>query len=308
MSRYTARAVPRHSERPTTELESVAAIARGDARGRTASLTRLAGPHAGRLHRLDLQLTRVGRDPSVEITVDEGSVSWNHARVLVTDEGVILEDQGSTNGTFVNGEKVSRTRLQFGDQVRFGLNCLMRFALVGEAEERLAKQLYERSRSDELTGAFNRHYLFERLEQELSFSRRQGTTISLILLDLDHFKQVNDRFGHVAGDEVLRVVASRVKSSIRQEDVFGRYGGEEFALIARNDREGAKYLAERLMVRIAVPVPWEGHLIEVTASAGVAVLRGYREATSEALLAAADQQLYRAKSAGRNRVAVAELP
>jgi two-component system cell cycle response regulator len=156
---------------------------------------------------------------------------------------------------------------------------------------------------DALTGLANRRNLEEALRAELARSARYGDPLAVVLADLDNFKAVNDRYGHAAGDEVLKEFAAALRETVRESDHAGRWGGEEFALILTNtDSDGGARLAERARAAIearAVELP-NGELLRVTASFGVAAFPGEREA--DRLLAAADAALYAAKGAGKNRV------
>ena len=167
-----------------------------------------------------------------------------------------------------------------------------------------ARQLYESSMRDPLTDLYNRRFFDQRLREEFAFATRHQAPLSVILLDLDHFKQVNDTWGHPAGDEVLRQVAGLIKRCVRKEDVASRFGGEEFAVVVRTEsHEGARAVAERMRKRIEdTSIHHEGELILVTTSAGVATAAPpHMYESPSALLAAADQALYRAKAGGRNR-------
>ncbi len=166
--------------------------------------------------------------------------------------------------------------------------------------------------TDVLTGWHNRRYLQVRLVEELARARRDGGTLTCLMLDLDHFKSINDTWGHAAGDDVLRELAQRIEGQVRASDVAARYGGEEFViLLPRTDKRDAARLAER--VRQAVreaPVPFgEDGEVDVTASIGIASVTPRPDDADlknlgESLLARADVALYRAKSAGRDRVVV----
>ena len=140
---------------------------------------------------------------------------------------------GSTNGIYVNGERKQQAKLQPGDQVQVGPNVTLRFSMIDVAEEALARQLFDSSTRDALTHAFNRKYLMGRLVSEVAYAERHKSRLGLLLFDLDHFKQVNDEHGHIAGDAVLQGVAGFVTRLIRTEDVFARYGGEEFVVLVR---------------------------------------------------------------------------
>jgi len=225
--------------------------------------------------------------------------------VRAMDGKFYVEDLGSTNGTFVGGRRVERAELRAGDRVQIGPNVVVRFAILDEAGEQLAHQLYEASTKDALTKVYNRKYLVERLAAEVAYAHRHKTPLSLVLFDLDHFKKVNDTHGHLAGDVVLRVVAAQVQRTIRTEDVLARYGGEEFVILVRGILHPAvTHFGER--VRRAVErlsIPWEQLQIKATISVGVASLSECDDkATGDTLLHKSDERLYLAKSGGRNRV------
>jgi diguanylate cyclase (GGDEF)-like protein len=158
---------------------------------------------------------------------------------------------------------------------------------------------------DALTRAHNRRYLVDRLASETAYARRHATKLSLILFDIDHFKLVNDTYGHVAGDEVLREVAALVSRLIRTEDVFARLGGEEFVVLARGiGHASAGQFAERIRLAVErLEVASEDAVVRVTISLGYAALDelGDGQRTGEGLLRLADARLYGAKRAGRNR-------
>lgn len=163
--------------------------------------------------------------------------------------------------------------------------------------------LEEMSVRDGLTGIYNRHYLEKTLETEFDRVRRYGGVLSLLLLDVDFFKKVNDTYGHQAGDAVLKDIAARMQTIPRNSDTVGRYGGEEFTLLLPNTSlEGACTLAERLRKIIAdQPVKYRDLKVDVTVSIGVTQIRDETE-NYERLLNEADQALYKAKETGRNRV------
>ncbi len=165
------------------------------------------------------------------------------------------------------------------------------------------KKLEMVSRIDGLTQLFNRSHWQSRLSEEFSRAARYQTPLSLIMFDLDHFKKVNDTYGHLGGDAVLCNVARVVRSSLRENDIAGRYGGEEFGIILPNTPEaGAMIVAERIRASIeASPIPFEEREIKATSSLGVAEYRP-GVADCEELIAQADAALYRAKEGGRNRV------
>ena len=183
---------------------------------------------------------------------------------------------------------------------------------VGSAIEnaRLFGEVQRLARIDELTGLLNRRHFFERAEQELARAKRYKRPLSAILLDVDHFKRVNDNHGHAVGDEVLRVVARRCRETVRSVDILGRYGGEEFVILVPDTSEAGtgEVLAERLRACIAQePIASSGEAIAVTISLGVAGLRPDTDDLAK-LLDRADTALYAAKEAGRNCVKLATPP
>ena len=182
---------------------------------------------------------------------------------------------------------------------------ILRFSLVDEAEESLARQLYETSTRDALTRVYNRRYFLERFTSELAFAQRHGTRLSVVLFDMDRFKSINDTYGHMAGDDVLRSVSTCVGKLIRAEDVFARYGGEEFVLLVRGiSHDNVDLLAERVRAAVErLTVAVAGKDLGVTISSGVASLSEFpADIACETLIALADERLYRAKQQGRNRV------
>ena len=175
-----------------------------------------------------------------------------------------------------------------------------------EANDKLRELVFR----DSLTGLFNHRYFQELMEQELSRSQRYQRPLSLIMFDIDHFKKVNDTFGHPRGDLVLKAVSSVVKARTRDSDILARYGGEEFALVLpETDLNGAVVLAERCRKSVEqMEVQTEGQTIKATISVGVTTFppdsAGFGKAK---VIDAADQALYNSKHTGRNRISVLKL-
>lgn len=260
------------------------------------------GDGAGRMVPVEDEIT-IGRSREASLSITGEGVSRLHARLVRDGDETLIEDLGSTNGTRVNGVEVEAlTVLEDGDQIQVGVNLILKFSLQDEAQARFQQELYEAALRDPLTKAYNRRALFERLETDLSHAVRHDTPLALLMFDLDHFKQVNDTYGHLVGDHVLREFADLVSSTVRREDLFARYGGEEFAMACRStDVQHATELAERIRAAVeARAFVFEGQRISVTVSVGVACT--WKEATVEALIERSDQMLYRAKNEGRNRV------
>ena len=269
-----------------------------------STLTVLNGVDAGRTFTVATSIV-IGRDPSSDLCLDDDAVSRQHARVTRGEGGsFILEDLGSTNGTFVGAVAIKRCVITSGDRIHIGPHIALRFATTDETEDTMQRRLYETSTRDALTGVLNRAALTERLAAEVAFTRRTGTTLWLLMLDLDRFKHINDKYGHLAGDQILRTVAQRAVQVIRVEELFARYGGEEFVVVSRgSDREAATALAERLRQALqGIGISLGGELVSTTVSIGGASLTECDVADGDRLLALADRRLYAAKTAGRNLV------
>jgi two-component system cell cycle response regulator len=217
----------------------------------------------------------------------------------------VIEDLSSTNGIFVNGQRVGRVTLAHGDRIQIGPVVVLRYAHIDAEEAALARRLYETSTRDPLTGAYNRRYLNERLAAEVAYAHRHHTQLSLMLIDLDHFKRVNDEHSHLAGDSVLRTVSAEIQRQTRSEDVFARYGGEEFVVLVRGiEHSNVAIFADRLRHAVErLTIPLDPEPLRVTVSLGVASLRECEaRAPADALVLLADERLYRSKAEGRNRV------
>ncbi|MFW5925612.1 MAG: diguanylate cyclase [Myxococcota bacterium] len=269
------------------------------------TLTMLAGPTVGKMFPIEEDQVIIGRGSEAAACVPDRSLSRRHARVYRRGEGFYVEDLGSTNGTFLNGAAVKLpTKVHEGDRIQVGSGILFRVHLQDEVEQAATRRLYESAVRDPLTHVHNRRYLDERLVTEFAYSRRHLTPLSLLLVDLDHFKRINDTVGHLAGDAVLRVVAGAMQRMLRTEDLVARYGGEEFCVVARGiDGRNAMIVGERIRRTVeGLAIPWEGSTLRVTLSVGITTMDQEHPFPSvETLLAAADAALYRAKSGGRNR-------
>jgi diguanylate cyclase (GGDEF)-like protein len=289
----------------TTRDELPELDAEGD---RLGTLTVLVGGDVGAVYMLSASTSLIGRNENAEVVLVDEGISRQHARIVRSGAHYEIEDLGSTNGTWVGNVRVtSRMRLDDGSRVRCG-DTLLRFALQDEVEQEASRRIYEMSVRDGLTGLYNRRHFDERIESEFAFAIRHGTALCVMMCDIDHFKLVNDRYGHRAGDYVLRAVADAVSAGVRTEDLVARYGGEELSVVARAiDLVGARAFAERMRVLLeGMQIEWEGQRIAVTLSIGVAHNRsGPTVKTADQLVAAADQALYAAKRAGRNRVQTA---
>lgn len=267
-------------------------------------LLRLDGVQAGEVVSLNLMPATIGRHPGCRIVVDDAGVSRQHATISALGDGLFIDDLGSRNGTFIEGERIVRAALTDGCLVQIGLHVGFRFTLVDERQEQLLRQLYRSSTRDALTSVYNRRHFDDRLTAEVAYARRHSTDVSLIVVDIDFFKQVNDAHGHAAGDTVLRQVAQTLQHQLRVEDVLARVGGEEFAVILRGiGPSGAARLGERLRIAVAeIPAMAQGNSIAVTISAGCATLSELESPDEQSLFSTADSRLYTAKRQGRNQV------
>lgn len=245
----------------------------------------------------------LGRDPGCAVALPADDVSRRHARVVPDGAGHLVLDLGSTNGTWVNGHAVAVHRLAPGDRVQVG-SFVARYLRAGEAEEAELAALADLALRDPLTGLPNRRAFDEALRREVARARRDRARLGVAVLDVDRFKDVNDRHGHAAGDVALAEVARRAAAALRAGDLLARVGGEELAaLLPGADVAAAAEVAERVRRAVAAgPVRAGGQAIAVTVSLGCAELAP-GDADGGALFARADAQLYRAKNAGRNRVA-----
>lgn len=268
-----------------------------------AALVVIYGLDLGRKFDLTREETLIGRSSKADIQIDQESVSRNHAGITNTREGVRIRDLGSTNGTFINDEMVEGTRsLRNGDLVKIG-RTIFKFIAGGNIEAAYHDEIYRLTTMDGLTQIYNRRYFDEQLDREMSRSRRYERVLSLVLLDIDHFKQVNDTYGHLAGDSVLKQLASTVRTKIRREDVFARYGGEEFAiLLPEVSLGGTRQLAEKVRRLVEKQrFEFDKQPIPVTVSLGITTLEPQHREPGD-LIRSADERLYEAKTSGRNRV------
>jgi two-component system, cell cycle response regulator len=247
----------------------------------------------------------LGRAPECTFSFDDESLSREHALVIRAGGDYLFKDC-STNGSFVNDARLAAPAiLRDGDRVQLGTDTFLRFAFVDPEEEATLRRVYEAAILDGLTGIFNRKHLEERIAAELGAAIRHGRPLSVVIVDVDHFKKVNDTYGHLAGDAVLKQVASLLTRSVRPGDIVARYGGEEFVILARDAAlADAVVVAERFRSTVREEtITFEAHAIRVTSSAGVASLACCGESPDRStLLATADRRLYAAKQGGRDRV------
>lgn len=265
------------------------------------ALVEVQGDSPGRVRRLKPGSTILGRDLQCDLVINQRAASRRHAEIRWSGDAVVLEDLGSTNGTRLDGRVLQGpAALHPGNLIKIGSFVFKYMDKLLDVE--MLEVLYRSGTVDELTGTFNKAHLARTLAASIDIARA-GSTLSLVVLDLDHFKNINDVHGHLAGDHVLTEACRIIRTAIRPEDMLGRFGGEEFMIILPDTAlPGAVTIAERVRRCIAEHLfEFAGRRIPVTVSLGVCELAP-AFATAEEMIAAADAQLYTAKREGRNRV------
>lgn len=272
----------------------------------------LIGPpgYVGKQYPISSNDIVIGRSVETQVYIDDKSLSRSHAKFAIVGSEVSIIDLGSTNRTIVNGvplPPLAPCTLSNNDQIKTG-NIVFKFLEKGNIEALTNQTMYEKANRDALTGAHSKGSLLEKGPEAVRRSELLNEELSVIVLDIDHFKKINDTFGHAAGDMVLKELATIVSSRlIRSNDYFARYGGEEFVLILSGaTAKMASEIAERVRVTIEThKFIFEGHTIPVTVSLGVVTKRTNDTDWSE-LFQSADTALYKSKDAGRNRVTIAQ--
>ncbi len=259
-------------------------------------------PHQlGRRHLLSRETIELGRGPENHIVLGSDIVSRRHCRLEYRGTHWYMVDLRSTNGTYINDELVDEYQLRPGDHIKIG-DTILKYLSGSDVEGQYHETIYRMTIVDALTEVHNKRYLMDALEREIPRARRHRRPLSLVMFDIDHFKKINDDFGHLAGDSVLKELAGRMLARIRPDDVLGRYGGEEFIVILpETASDEAVSIADGLRKAIGDDMFYfEGQGISVSVSAGVAELD--RRWDTFSFLKAADERLYLAKDAGRNQV------
>jgi diguanylate cyclase (GGDEF)-like protein len=265
------------------------------------------GDEIGGLHSLTADVTVIGRTAGCDIVIPESRVSRRHAiirRMATGSNDFEVVDLGSTNGTFVEGERVGQMRLQRGHKVAIG-GRVLKFELVDRTDISYQSRIVQMIHLDELTGLLTKRSLFRALENELIRTERYKHPLSVLMMDLDHFKMVNDTHGHLVGSHCLTEVGALIREATRVTDVNGRYGGEEFvSFLPESDTAAAMIVAERIRETMAGRTfQYKDTSYHVRISIGLATYPAHGM-TVESLVQAADIALYRAKSTGRNRCIV----
>lgn len=245
-----------------------------------------------------------GRSSQADVSMPKlHSVSRIHAQVNHRGDRVVIEDLRSTNGTFINNMRIQEPQvLVSGDRFQVGA-AHFKFLNERDPENAYHEAIYQLVIRDGLTQAYNKRKFDEELPREIARARRHDRPLSLILFDVDHFKDVNDQHGHLCGDAVLQQLSRAVAKQLRPEQLFARVGGEEFVILnPETDSEGAQAMAERLRKAVEQHTFRHGDLtLNITCSFGVAALEGALD-QPEGIYDAADRAMYASKKNGRNRV------
>ncbi len=289
------------NDREKTVLTPIAKV-KPKAQPRDACLVMIYGSDIGHRQNLPEGTFFIGRAESCDIHIDEEEISRKHSRVTNRKNQVLITDLGSTNGTYVNDDIIDERLLADGDLIKVG-RAVFKFLTSGNIETAYHEEIYNLSTTDGLTQLHNKRYLLDNLDLEISRCHRYGRALSLIILDIDHFKRVNDIFGHLAGDYVLKHMSTAIRANIRKEDMMARFGGEEFVVILPEvDSFGARTCAEKIRMLVETTnFMYDGAKLPVTVSLGVVFCTDEVRDSME-LIRRADFQLYEAKRQGRNRV------
>ncbi len=311
----TYKSVSRDSEQTSPEHTAVMRAVQSPEPGpQSACLVVIYGDLIGRRVELDQAPIVIGRSVKSDLQLDEESVSRQHVRIEPVDGAASGEDTSdgvrwrivdldSTNGTYVNDQAVSGTLLRHGDQIQVG-RSILRFLADNSVERAYHEELYKLLSLDALTQLRNRRAFDESAADEIVRARRFERPLALCLMDIDRFKSINDRYGHLAGDAILRQFGALLRGNVRKNDIPGRLGGEEFGvLLPEVNRAGALVVAEKLRRLVeAHRFEFDRTVVPVTVSIGVGELAP-DETEPVALVGRVDANLYRAKNEGRNRVA-----
>jgi diguanylate cyclase (GGDEF)-like protein len=237
--------------------------------------------------------------------LDSDSVSRRHAVVEITDKGRVLRDLDSTNGTYLNDIQIKSAVLSQNDLVKIG-DTIFKFLSGNNIESQYHEEIYRMTIWDGLTQIANKRHLMDHLDKEFARCQRYNRNLSLVMFDIDFFKNVNDTYGHLTGDYVLKELSDLLRNRIRREELFARYGGEEFAIVLpESDTKVASRFADIIRAKVEDHVfEFEGQQIKVTISLGVASMNLAMKTVSE-FIGQVDAALYEAKRLGRNRVVVA---
>jgi len=277
-----------------------------DEKRKQAVLVVMTGPTSGQVIFLESKNEwSVGRAAENDLSFPEVSVSRNHCVIKFSELGFwSITDLKSSNGTWLNGNRIQTGRLKSEDKIQLGSQIILKFVFQDELETSFQKEMYDSATKDSLTGLHTKRYFLEHLETEFQYHQRKNRPLSVVIGDIDFFKKVNDTYGHLAGDLILRETGKLLIKRLRKGDIGARYGGEEMIFFLRDaNLDGAKVFAEQLRALIEAHVfEYESQRIPITISLGCATFSDSNFANPTDLIKAADEFLYEAKKSGRNRV------
>ncbi|HMB56880.1 MAG TPA: GGDEF domain-containing protein [Arenimonas sp.] len=286
----------------TTQFTAVAApLLNGP---RSACVIVIHGESLGKRADIEDKPVVIGRSPEADLHIPNKSVSREHCKIWRDGDTYHLRDLKATNRTRVNDEPQTETELADGDHITLG-ESVLKFISHSSVEARYHEEVYQLATHDALTELYNRRHFIDLVDKEIARAVRHGRSLVMCIIDVDRFKPINDEYGHIAGDGVLRQISGLIASFVRGEDTAARIGGEEFAvMLPESDIDAALAFSERLREAVEnTDFMINGEARRVTVSIGLAAIaESRRERTS--LIHAADVALYRAKGEGRNRVCV----
>ncbi len=267
-----------------------------------AFIVTIYGEHLGKRFEITHAPLVIGRSSDCSVHILDDSASRQHCKIVMSEKSIMVMDLKSTNGTYVNGTAVAARHLKNGDIIQVG-RSIFKFLVGDNIESAYHEEIYRLKTVDGLTGAYNKRTFDEEIQRELHRFYRYNRPLSLIMFDIDRFKDTNDTYGHLAGDRVLSEIGVLMGEACRKEDTFCRYGGEEFAILMPElDLEQCISFAEEIRVKVeAHRFEFDGAVIPITISGGVASADPGFESPSD-FIAVADKHLYEAKHAGRNRI------
>ncbi len=263
------------------------------------------GENIGRRYSLEQPEFVIGRAAGTDLRIDHTSVSRQHAKFVRVQDRVRVADLGSTNGLLVNDEQTREVELCDGDLIQIGTH-IFKYLSPLNSEAKYREEVHRLTTIDGLTQAYNKRFFEATIEREVNQALRHGHALSLVMFDVDHFKEVNDSYGHVAGDGILRTMAHLIAKNLRREDALARYGGDEFAIIFPDlEGKGVMKVSEKLRGLVEHhEFRFNGERIPVSISLGVTEVPAETEEKLAwtRVVERADQALYSAKEAGGNRV------
>lgn len=264
------------------------------------------GKDMGKVFRIDKKMMTVGRSPEADIVIDDDTISRIHFNIRSLGPQVYFLDNNSTNGVYINGEKLPNGSIEVGANIHIG-GTVMKLEMLAPCDVELRQSLFKRANFDLLTGAYNRHYFVDHAVKELALVQREHRPLKLVMLDLDHFKKINDQHGHSAGDYVLREFSDLIGGFKREYDLFCRYGGEEFILMLLGSirLSDVGTICERIRGLIENhKFEFGGEIINVTASLGGCFVENTADLSIDSIIEMADKALYVSKESGRNMVTI----